>query len=202
MALATGADTKRDSRGVAAADLDRDGRIDLVIANNNAPPTILMNYLSSAGRWVELELVGSTSNRDAVGAAVRLTAGGTTMVRTVEAGSGYSAQSAHTLHFGIADAAELELLEVRWPSGEVEVLSGEELNRLVPINVRSRLAEGRERASAVDRLTVRWPSGQVEEFTGIEARRLARVTEGEGIELLDLPGTGLAGRPDSPIEAP
>ena len=153
MALATGADTKRDSRGVAAADLDRDGRIDLVIANNNEAPTILMNYLQSAGSWVELELVGGPTNRDAVGAAVRLTAGGTTMVRTVEAGSGYSAQSAHPLHFGIADAAELESMEVRWPSGEVEVLSGEELRRLVPINVRTRLAEGEERAVAQEAAT-------------------------------------------------
>lgn len=148
MALATGADIKRDSRGVAAADLDRDGRIDLVIANNGAPPTILMNYLQSAGRWVELELVGSRSNRDAVGASVRLTAGGTTMLRTVAAGSGYSAQSQHPLHFGLADAAAIESLEVRWPSGEMETLSGETLREVVPINVRSRLAEGEERAAS------------------------------------------------------
>lgn len=126
---------------MAAADLDRDGRIDLVIANNNAPPTILMNYLATAGRWVELELVGSRSNRDAVGAEVRLTAGGRTMIRTVEAGSGYSAQSAHTLHFGLARAAELDSLEVRWPSGRTEQYSGEELRDRFPINVRSRLGE-------------------------------------------------------------
>jgi hypothetical protein len=96
---------------------------------------------------VELELVGSRSNRDAVGAAVRLTAGGATMVRTVEAGSGYSAQSAHPLHFGIADAAELESVEVRWPSGEVETLSGERLRELVPINMRSRLGEGDQQSA-------------------------------------------------------
>ena len=132
---------------MATADLDRDGRIDLVIANNNAPPTILMNFLAAAGRWVELELVGSRSNRDAVGAAVRLTVGGRTMVRTVEAGSGYSAQSTHPLHFGLAQAAELESLEVRWPSGEVEEYSGQALRELVPINVRSRLEEDDEGAT-------------------------------------------------------
>ena len=148
MALATGADTKRDSRGVAAADLDRDGRIDLVVASNGAPPTILMNYLQSAGRWVEIELVGGRSNRDAVGATVHLTAGGKTMMRHVEAGSGYSAQSAHPLHFGLADAAELDSLDVRWPSGEVETLSGDRLRDRLPINVRSRFAEGEQQAAS------------------------------------------------------
>ncbi len=142
-----------DGRGVAAADLDRDGRLDLVIANNNAPPTILMNALESAGRWVELELVGSRSNRDAVGAAVRLRAGGKTMTRTVEAGSGYSAQSAHTLHFGLAGAEELESLEVRWPSGAVDEYAGESLRRLLPINVRSRLTEGDEAVVAGEAAT-------------------------------------------------
>lgn len=141
MARAAGADDRRDARGVAAADLDRDGRVDLVIANNNAPPTILMNELAAAGRWVGLELVGSRSNRDAVGAVVRLTAGGTTMVRSVEAGSGYSAQSAHALHFGLAQAAELTELEVRWPSGSVERYGGRELRRLVPVGARTRLTE-------------------------------------------------------------
>ena len=142
MARATGADSRRDARGVAAADLDRDGRVDLVIANNNAAPTILMNRLAAAGHWVELELKGSRSNRDAVGAAVRLTAGGKTMSRTVEAGSGYSAQSAHLLHFGLADAVELEALEVRWPSGVTEQLVGDDLKELVPIDARSELGEG------------------------------------------------------------
>lgn len=148
MARAIGADVRLDARGVAAADLDRDGRIDLVIANNNAPPTILMNYLATAGRWLELELVGSRSNHDAVGAEVRLTVGGRTMIRTVQAGSGYSAQSAHTLHFGLAQAAELDSLEVRWPSGGTEQYSGEALRERFPINVRSRLGESDSGAGA------------------------------------------------------
>jgi hypothetical protein len=153
VARATGTDVSRDARAVAAADLDRDGRIDLVIANNNAPPTILMNYLAAAGRWVELELVGSRSNRDAVGAAVRLTAGGKTIVQTVEAGSGYSAQSAYPVHFGLAQAAELESLEVRWPSGAVEEYSGQALRELVPINLRSRLGEAAEGGETVKEAT-------------------------------------------------
>jgi hypothetical protein len=127
---------------VVAADFDRDGRIDLAIANNNAPPTILMNRLAAAARWVEIELEGTRSNRDAVGARVTLSAGGRTMSRTVEAGSGYSAQSAHLLHFGLAGAEELEALEVRWPSGATEKLTGESLRKRVPIDSRSHLVEG------------------------------------------------------------
>ncbi len=142
-----------DSRAVAAADLDRDGRIDLVIATNNGPPVILMNYLATAGQWVELELVGSRSNRDAVGTEVRLTAGGKLMTRTVEAGSGYSAQSAHALHFGLGQASALESLEVRWPSGEVQEYSGKALQELLPINERSRLGEGDEDAATGEAAT-------------------------------------------------
>ena len=126
---------------MAAADFDRDGRIDLVIANNNHAPTILMNRLATPGRWVELELEGRRSNRDAVGARVKLIAGGRTMIRTVQAGSGYAAQSAHPLHFGLAQATEIEALEVRWPSGVVEQHAGEALRTLVVLDGRTRLIE-------------------------------------------------------------
>ena len=138
---ATGSDSELDARAVAAADLDGDGRVDLVISNNNAPPTILLNRLSAAGRWVELDLVGSRSNRDAVGAEVRLTAGGQTMIRVVQAGSGYATQSSHVLHFGLADASEVEALRVRWPSGVEQQLAGPALLEAVPIDTRSRLVE-------------------------------------------------------------
>lgn len=144
MARATSSDPNHDARGVAAADLDRDGRIDLVINNNEAAPTVLLNRLPTAGRWVELELRGSRSNRDAVGAEVRLTAGGKTMTRVAEAGSGYAAQSSFVLHFGLADASELEALSIRWPSGKTEKLTGPALLDLVPIDARSRLEEAEE----------------------------------------------------------
>lgn len=138
---ATGSDSQLDARAVAAADFDRDGRLDLAITNNDSPPTILLNRLPGSGHWVELELVGRHSNRDAVGAEVRLTAGGQTMVRVVEAGSGYAAQSSHILHFGLADASAVDELRVRWPSGVEERLVGSELLEAVPIDSRSRLVE-------------------------------------------------------------
>lgn len=141
VARATGSDSQLDARAVATADLNGDGWMDLVISNNDAPPTILLNRLPDGAHWVELELVGRRSNRDAVGAEVRLTAGGKTMVRVVEAGSGYAAQSSHVLHFGLADASAIEELRVRWPSGAEERFVGSELLDTVPIDSRSRLVE-------------------------------------------------------------
>ncbi len=136
---AIGADALPDGRAVAIADLDLDGRLDLAINNNAAAPTILLNRVPDAGRSVALDLVGSRSNRDAVGARVRLTAGGRTMTRLVEAGSGYASQSSHTLHFGLGEATRVEAVEVEWPSGHRQALDREQLERLS--------AEGRARIS-------------------------------------------------------
>ena len=138
---AVAADTLADSRGVAVADFDDDGRLDLVFNNNDARPTLLLNRLADAGNWVELELIGEASNRDAVGARARLLSGGRLLSRWVEAGSGYASQSAHTLHFGLGDSEQLEALEIDWPSGRRQRLEGAELAATVRINDRVRLRE-------------------------------------------------------------
>ncbi|RMH15731.1 MAG: CRTAC1 family protein [Acidobacteria bacterium] len=130
-----------DGRGVGVGDLDGDGRLDLVVANNNAPPSIYVNRLPPAG-WVRLELLGRRSNRDAVGARVRLTIAGRTMTRWVEAGSGYAAQSAFPLHFGLGAARRLERLEIAWPSGLVEGLEGDALAARLSLGRAWRLEEG------------------------------------------------------------
>ena len=134
----TGADGIGDGRGVAIADLDGDGRLDLAINNNNAAPTIYLNRSAMEHDWLAVEVVGNgrTSSRDAVGARVALTlaaadgGAGKTMTRWVEAGSGYAAQSAYPVHFGLGRAAALHALEVTWPSGETLRLTGAELEAL------------------------------------------------------------------------
>ena len=149
VARAGGGDAVRDGRGVAIADLDRDGRLDVVVNNNHAPPTIYLNRLSAATNWLELELVGHASARDAVGARLELklrrpgSEDRRTLTRWVEAGSGYASQSAFPVHFGLGEGWQAEALEITWPSGHRDRLPGDALG----VNRRLRLEEGREEAS-------------------------------------------------------
>jgi hypothetical protein len=117
-------DEVEDSRAVVPVDLDGDGGLDLVLGNNDAEPTIYRNRVASDGHWLELDLVGTESNRDAIGAVVRTTVrlpgGDKTLLRQVEAGSGYASQGPLTLHFGLGGADRVEEVEIRWPSGAVE----------------------------------------------------------------------------------
>jgi enediyne biosynthesis protein E4 len=140
-----GADADTDGRGVGVGPLKGDGRIDVVMSNNNAPPTVYANRLRCAGHWTRMTLTGRSGNRDAIGAVVRLTVkrpDGTakTMTRQVEAGSGYASQSDFAVHFGLGPATAVEAVEVLWPGGDRQVFRGAELDGLVDRAVR--LVEG------------------------------------------------------------
>jgi hypothetical protein len=152
VARPTGSDCVKDSRGVAVADFDGDGRLDMVINNNNETPTLYLNGLKRTGNAVELKLVGAVadasgprSTRDAIGASVRLTAGGKTMTRQVEAGSGYASESMRPLHFGLGAADRIESVEITWPSGLVQRMEGAQVEGWV--NKLMRVEEGGARAA-------------------------------------------------------
>ena len=98
---------------------------------NNETPVLYLNNLKKTGNSVELKLVGTASNRDAIGACVWLTAGGKRMMRQVEAGSGYASEMMLPLHFGIGKADHVDTVEIRWPSGRVQHLDGQELATMV-----------------------------------------------------------------------
>lgn len=142
VARPTGADGVKDSRGVGVADFNGDGRLDMVINNNNETPFLYLNNLSKSGNSVVLKLVGAQSNRDAIGACVRLTAAGKTMTRLVEAGSGYASEAWLPVHFGLGNADRVDAIEITWPSGLVQRITGDELKALVGVNRLVRIEEG------------------------------------------------------------
>lgn len=110
----------RVSRGLAVADLFNDGNVDLVIENLDGAPTLLRNRGVSGNHWVSFELGGTKSNRLAIGARVTLRAGGMMQMDEVRSGGSYLSQNDLRVHFGLAKAAKIDKVEIRWPSGRVE----------------------------------------------------------------------------------
>ena len=106
--------------GVAWADCDGDGDLDLYVANDGSGNVLLRNDLAPGHHWLQLDLVGTLSNRSAIGARVRVVAGGVSRIQEVSGGSGYLSQNSLTLAFGLGAATLVDTLLVRWPSGLVE----------------------------------------------------------------------------------
>ena len=111
----------RSSRGLAMADLFNDGRIEAVINNLSDRPMLLVNLARNQNHWLGLRLVGTSSNRDAIGARVTLQGSKRIWVNEVRSGSSYNSSSDLRLHFGLGTETELKPLQVRWPNGNVEL---------------------------------------------------------------------------------
>lgn len=111
-----GADLDNDGRGVAIFDFDQDGRLDIALRNYAQPAGLLQNT-GAKRHWISFELVGTQSNRDAVGARIRLRTGDAWQTRVVTSGSGYLSGSSLRLHFGLGDAETVDEVEISWPSG-------------------------------------------------------------------------------------
>ena len=133
----SGADLQRPlvARGAAYADFDDDGDLDIAVATNNGPPVLLRNDGGNTDRWLRLRLVGrGKSNRDAVGAVVRLKAGSITATRTVRSAASYASQSELELTFGLGPARHGDSpsvdLQITWPDGTKQPVSGIEPGRL------------------------------------------------------------------------
>ena len=125
--------SERVGRTLVAGDIDNDGDLDLLVTNNGANAELLRNEGGTANNSVLIQLTGSTSNRSAVGARVRLTAGGTTQVREVKAGSSYLGQNDLRVHVGLGKAARIDRLDVRWPNGQNEIVEGAAANQILTV---------------------------------------------------------------------
>ncbi len=110
----------RVGRGLACADFDRDGDIDLLITTNNGPAVLFRNDQTSGNKYVRFHLTGTSSNRDAIGATIRLFHGGVSQSRLVKTGSSYLSQSELAVTFGVGRRDRLDRVVVSWPNGRTE----------------------------------------------------------------------------------
>jgi enediyne biosynthesis protein E4 len=116
----------RAHRGAAFGDLDQDGRVDVVVTALGAPAELWHNETIDAGHWLDIHLVGTRSNRDGIGAVVKIVAKGDPrwheQWNVMTSAVGYASSSAGPVHFGTGQATVLDIVEIRWPSGTVQTL--------------------------------------------------------------------------------
>ena len=127
-----GITTPLNSHGVAAADFDNDGSIEILVNNSHDPPSLLKNY-GDHGNWILLALTGTKSNRDGIGARVTVHADGHSQMQEVRSGGGYISQSDFRLHFGLGRANKADAIEIRWPSGITQRLTNVPANQITKI---------------------------------------------------------------------
>jgi Tfp pilus assembly protein PilF/peroxiredoxin len=130
-----GLDFRDDSRAFALADLDGDGRLEIVLKNRNSPQIrILRNAMSSLGNAIVLRLRGNQSNRDAIGAAVTVTTGSLRQTKYLQAGSGFLSQHTKELFFGLGENSTAIKATIRWPNGLTEEFDNLPVNRRIDLH--------------------------------------------------------------------
>ena len=125
---------KRTSRGAAFDDLDNDGDIDVVILNARREPTLLRNDSPGRNHWIQIRLRGTRSNRDGIGARIKVVAGDLTLIDEVHSGRGYQSHYGTYPHLGLGHRTRIDRIEVRWIGGGTDVLEGLEVDRVLQIS--------------------------------------------------------------------
>jgi hypothetical protein len=120
------------SRGCAFGDFDNDGDVDIVVMNMNEPPSLLRNDLAVTRNWIKVKLIGTESNRSAIGARVTAAYAGKRQAQQVTAQSSFYSVDDRRLHFGLGDAEAADLT-IRWPNGRSETVAGAPANHLVTV---------------------------------------------------------------------
>jgi hypothetical protein len=135
----TGITTPHSSRGSAFGDFDNDGDLDLLVMNMNEPPSLLRNDFAGKNNWLTIKAVGTKSNRSALGARLRVTAGGRTQTQVVLSQSSYYSHDDMRLHFGLGSSLKADAVTITWPNGDTETFKDLSANQIVT------LKEGRGR---------------------------------------------------------
>jgi len=124
---------KQVSRGAAFGDYDNDGDIDILVVNSNQPPSLLKNEGGNQKNWLMFETIGTTSNRDGIGARITVKSGQRSQIREVKSGGSYLSQSDMRVHFGLDTATKADIVEIRWPSGLVETFKDVKANQFLVV---------------------------------------------------------------------
>ena len=124
---------KRVSRGVAIGDLFNDGNVDVVVEDLDGPPMVLRNKGLPGRHWVSFELAGTKTNRLAINARIKITAGGMTQTSQVLSGASYLSQNDLRQHFGLGPATKIDSVEIDWPSGTVDTMKNLEADKFYSV---------------------------------------------------------------------
>ena len=124
---------KRVGRGVAFGDMDNDGDVDVVINNLDGAPELLRNDGGNANNSVLIKTIGVKSNRDGIGARIKIVSGDLTQIDEVRSGDSYISQSDLRLHFGLERRTKIDLIEIRWPSGMIDTIKDENVNKILTV---------------------------------------------------------------------
>ena len=135
-AMGAAFNSPRVGRGAAYADIDNNGRLDLLLATSGGPAYLFRNEVqagATSNRSLRLKLVGTKSNKDGIGAVARVTSGGETQTQMLRSGSSYLSSSELVLTFGLGQREKADTIEIRWPSGQIDHLSGTSAGQTITV---------------------------------------------------------------------